>query len=100
MSRDPEDGKAHDPKILHKYLYAGGDPVNVADPTGKGFVDTALAYIDEAVDTAAERLLSKAMVKVYICVAMAILGKIIGGSGTSGIIGGGLGTILCKLFGG
>jgi len=25
LSRDPEDGKAIDPKTLHKYLYAGGD---------------------------------------------------------------------------
>jgi len=35
MSRDPEDGKAVDPKTLHKYLYAGGDPVNAKDPTGR-----------------------------------------------------------------
>jgi RHS repeat-associated protein len=34
MSRDPEDGKAADPKTLHKYLYAGGDPINGFDPTG------------------------------------------------------------------
>ncbi len=35
MSRDPEDGKAFDPASLHKYLYAGGDPVNTIDPTGR-----------------------------------------------------------------
>jgi RHS repeat-associated protein len=35
MSRDPEDGKAIDPKTLHKYLYAGGDPVNGWDSTGR-----------------------------------------------------------------
>jgi RHS repeat-associated protein len=35
MSRDPEDGKAKDPASLHKYLYAGGDPVNGVDPTGR-----------------------------------------------------------------
>ena len=35
MSRDPEDGHAADPKTLHKYLYAGGDPENLFDPTGK-----------------------------------------------------------------
>src|SRR5579863_9205385 len=35
MSRDPEDGKRTDPKTLHKYLYAGGDPVNAKDPTGR-----------------------------------------------------------------
>jgi RHS repeat-associated protein len=35
MSRDPENGITTDPKTLHKYLYAGGDPVNAWDPTGK-----------------------------------------------------------------
>ena len=34
MSRDPEDGKATDPKSLHKYLYADGDPANASDPRG------------------------------------------------------------------
>ena len=29
MSRDPEEGNPFDPKTLHKYLYAGGDPVNL-----------------------------------------------------------------------
>ncbi len=27
-----------DPKTLHKYLYAGGDPVNLKDPTGRDYV--------------------------------------------------------------
>ncbi len=42
MSRDPNEpgivGPDHmpiDPKALHKYLYAGGDPVNRIDPTGR-----------------------------------------------------------------
>jgi len=35
MSRDPEDGNAKDPASLHKYLYAGGDPVNWIDPSGR-----------------------------------------------------------------
>ena len=35
LSRDPEAGKPTDPKTLHKYLYAGGDPVNVIDPSGR-----------------------------------------------------------------
>jgi hypothetical protein len=33
--RDPEDGQTVDPKSLHKYLYAGGDPVNAKDPSGR-----------------------------------------------------------------
>lgn len=36
MSRDPNEGTPFDPKTLHKYLYAGGDPVNAKDPTGRG----------------------------------------------------------------
>lgn len=42
MSRDPEDHKLRgpdgtpiDPKELHKYLYAGGDPLNRIDPSGR-----------------------------------------------------------------
>ena len=35
MSRDPEDGNFWDPKSLHKYLYADGDPVNAMDPRGR-----------------------------------------------------------------
>jgi RHS repeat-associated protein len=42
MSRDPfdpklgdADGKPIDPRELHKYLYAGGDPANLIDPTGR-----------------------------------------------------------------
>ena len=35
LSRDPEDGNEFDPKTLHKYLYAGGDPVNMIDPSGR-----------------------------------------------------------------
>jgi RHS repeat-associated protein len=36
LSRDTEDGKPVDPKTLHKYLYASGDPVNRVDPRGRG----------------------------------------------------------------
>jgi RHS repeat-associated protein len=35
LSRDPEAGKTTDPKTLRKYLYAGGDPINAWDPTGR-----------------------------------------------------------------
>ncbi len=35
LSRDPENGRRSDPDSLHKYLYAGGDPVNASDPTGR-----------------------------------------------------------------
>ena len=35
LSRDPEDGKIGDPRSLHRYLYASGDPVNRIDPSGR-----------------------------------------------------------------
>jgi RHS repeat-associated protein len=35
VSMDPEDGIPTDPKTLHKYIYAHGDPVNLSDPTGR-----------------------------------------------------------------
>jgi RHS repeat-associated protein len=38
MSRDPEDGHIKDLISLHKYLYAGGDPVNRLDPSGRANV--------------------------------------------------------------
>ena len=46
LSRDPEDGTPTNPKTLHKYLYAAGDPLNRTDPSGRAefedYVDTAI----------------------------------------------------------
>jgi RHS repeat-associated protein len=41
LSRDPEAGKPTDPKTLHRYLYAGGDPLDKIDPTGRDLVEFA-----------------------------------------------------------
>jgi RHS repeat-associated protein len=38
MSRDPEDGQRINPTSLHKYLYAGGDPVDSIDPSGRASI--------------------------------------------------------------
>jgi RHS repeat-associated protein len=35
MSRDPNDGRLFEIRALHTYLYAGGDPANRIDPTGR-----------------------------------------------------------------
>ena len=52
MSRDPEEGAHTDPRSLHKYLYAGGDPANRIDPSGRAnilqFVFTTAEIIDPA----------------------------------------------------
>jgi RHS repeat-associated protein len=50
MSRDPEEGKANDPKTLHKYLYAGGDPVNRIDPSGREDLIEYAGIITEKLD--------------------------------------------------
>jgi RHS repeat-associated protein len=34
LSRDPGDGEISDPATLHKYVYANGDPIDGADPSG------------------------------------------------------------------
>ncbi len=54
MSRDPDAGVTTDPKTLHKYVYASGDPVNAKDPTGRdtlvevGVIDVGVAARDAA----------------------------------------------------
>jgi len=47
MSRDPLDGNAIDPKTLHKYLYAGGDPVDKIDPRGEYLAEYALMAAED-----------------------------------------------------
>jgi hypothetical protein len=49
MSRDPLGGQLTDPRSLHKYLYAAGDPVDAVDPTGKGFIEWAWNNLTSAV---------------------------------------------------
>jgi hypothetical protein len=56
MSRDSEDpavrgpdGTPIDPKKLHKYLYAGGDPVNAVDPTGRDYVGYVAGVLEESI---------------------------------------------------
>ena len=43
MSRDPAEAKLTDPATLHRYLYAGGDPINRVDPMGEeAFLESKL----------------------------------------------------------
>jgi len=67
MSRDPDDPKLRvpngtpiDPKSLHKYLYAGGDPVNSIDPSGRdSIVEFALQEGDDEASISALHLTAR-----------------------------------------
>ena len=37
VGMDPFEGLEHEPLTLHRYLYAGADPVNKVDPSGRDF---------------------------------------------------------------
>ncbi|MFZ1086589.1 MAG: RHS repeat-associated core domain-containing protein [Terracidiphilus sp.] len=69
MSRDPEDGKTFDPKSLHKYLYADGDPVNRIDPRGKDAGEYGLLLSNETWQVQLEMRATAYTVKVAICAA-------------------------------
>jgi RHS repeat-associated protein len=74
LSRDPLDGKAIDPKTLHKYLYAGGDPINKIDPTGKGIVEDAFQRTEGVIiDTFANEILGEEIDKILLCQAFDLL---------------------------
>jgi RHS repeat-associated protein len=68
LSRDPADGQTADPKSLHKYLYAGGGPVNAVDPTGKAnlfeFILTKLNVPAQAAADAKEVFLAAKIICV------------------------------------
>ena len=89
MSRDPEGGNAINPKTLHKYLYAGNNPVRYADPRGRDLFEYGIrssAAIPEA-----------KLIDIYGCVAGAALAAAdlilleVNPNDTTGNIGTGLG---------
>jgi RHS repeat-associated protein len=74
LSRDPEDGNEFDPKTLHKYLYAGGDPVNGIDPRGRAdLVDYAIVSSGVVFLDAVLWKMNKALAKTVICAEITLL---------------------------
>jgi RHS repeat-associated protein len=70
MSRDPEDGKPIDPKTLHKYLYADGDPVNATDPSGREADEYGSLLENESMESDIEMRVSARQVEwILKCVA-------------------------------
>jgi len=74
LSRDPLDGKAKVPATLHKYLYAGGDPFNKIDPTGKGMVEDAFQRTEGVIiDVFSNEILGEEIDKILLCQAFDLL---------------------------
>jgi len=76
MSRDPEDGNTLDLKTLHKYLYAGGDPVDGWDPSGRSLEESALiegGSLQGPIESAITRYVTKKVVKTLVCIALDVL---------------------------
>jgi RHS repeat-associated protein len=48
-TQDSFEGDKYDPRSLHKYLYAGGNPINFVDPSGKTLTDTQIAFLGFAI---------------------------------------------------
>ncbi len=68
MSRDPKDGKTTDPRSLHKYLYADGDPINGFDPTGReAMFETAALLEKDAKKTAVVTSLARMTIVLIDC---------------------------------
>jgi len=42
LTKDPEAGHPEIPVTLHRYLYAGADPVNKFDPTGRQMTENTM----------------------------------------------------------
>jgi len=80
LSRDPNVGYIDEPATLHKYLYAGGDPVNRVDPSGRAdTIETifTVTVVSSPLEIAAEEVglaLTKAFCYIAKTVARATLG--------------------------
>jgi RHS repeat-associated protein len=70
LSRDPESGKPYIPATLHKYLYAGGDPVDRIDPRGQLFEN---ALLDDIILPEIQERLTKKLVKILVCTSLELV---------------------------
>ena len=68
MSRDPRSGDYSEPSTLHKYLYAGGDPINNADATGQNTTTMPPGGLSEKKPTGG--LLEYALVTAFVTAAI------------------------------
>lgn len=61
---DPFPGIITDPPSLHRYTYAGNDPVNKTDPTGRQF-DVVSISISFSIDSTIEAAYTQELVKTF-----------------------------------
>jgi len=74
MSQDPKVGEIKEPQSLHKYLYAGGDPVNRIDPHGRAdTADYTSLLQNESWKTQLEMRATAYAVRVELCVDAVML---------------------------
>jgi len=74
LSRDPESGRPKFPSSLHKYLYAGGDPVNKIDPMGRTDLFEDVLLDDTVLPELRE--VAPRVAKIFICAAWDLLWSI------------------------
>jgi hypothetical protein len=86
LTQDSFEGVTHDPATLHKYLYAGADPVNKVDPSGHFF---GLA------DIGAANSIRSTLANIQINIGFAIVDQIVygGDAGIKSLITGGVVTL-------
>lgn len=72
MSRDPNAGNIKIPASLHKYLYAGGDPVDGMDPSGRSLIESSLDLAEWVHETTVD-LLAEDIDNILACEAFDIL---------------------------
>jgi RHS repeat-associated protein len=75
MSRDPESGDELDPKSLHKYLYAKGDPIDGIDPTGR--IDVIQTALSDAVVVSSPLEINVELYSKLVAGAICGIGKVI-----------------------
>ena len=63
-SMDTDEGESKEPSSLHRYLYAGGDPVNATDPSGHDFDLGSLATAAASISTLATQAIISLQVVV------------------------------------
>jgi len=64
QTMDPLAGSVADPRTLHKYLYAAGNPINLIDPTGHSLGEEII----EVEETAEEAEEVKAYANKFTCI--------------------------------